>query len=122
MKKQDLKTGTIVETRCGERATVLIDNVNTIDAIVFNTSNWTDLSDFSEDLQWHKEDKNRTEHTLSVDIMKVYKPSTPAGSIGQGYKDNYSNTLTLLWERAEAEELTLEQICKELGRDIKIVK
>ena len=35
---------------------------------------------------------------------------------------NEYDVMSLLWERVETEEMTLEQVCEALGKDIKIVK
>ena len=57
----------------------------------------------------------------SYDIMKMsdgfYIPN-----IFLPYPLDTFKTPDWIWEREETEEMTLEEVCKELGRDIKIVK
>jgi hypothetical protein len=59
----------------------------------YGTSEVVCCGNFNDDLT-HKKDRD-------CDIMKIYE---------------------LVWRRDEVEEMTLSQVCKELGRTIKIVK
>lgn len=99
MKKSELKTGMVVETRRGELATVFIDNVYGEDAIVFNEGNWTGLDSFDEEtLEWFpetvKDRNNRTPHQRSVDIVKVLQPDLPTGFFKQ---DSKFGPMKVLW-------------------------
>jgi hypothetical protein len=94
MKKSDLKTGMIIETREGETGLILKDNVLGIDAVVFNESSWTELKDFGEDLKWNFLATKPRDH--NVDICKVYKPDLPTGFLSR--KSRFE-TMELLWER-----------------------
>lgn len=98
MRKSDLKTGMIVETRGGNRGTIFLDNIYEQDAVVFAKNNWTGLDAFGEDLKWYPDinQKVRSEHAKSVDIVKVYKPDLPTGFFTQESK---FGPLKLLWER-----------------------
>lgn len=104
MKREDLKDGMIVENNAKEKYIVIGERF-------VKQHGYYNVSGMNRDLT-HKDHK-------SLDIDKVYsatKESTLDGMLN-------SRGLLLIWERKEqVEELTLEQICKELGRDIKIVK
>jgi hypothetical protein len=97
MKKKDLKTGMIVETRAGEKALIVKDNVYGKDAVIFSENNWTPLDEFDNDLIWHNT-PNRTDFAETVDICKVYKPDLPTGFLSRYSK---FGDLELLWERKD---------------------
>lgn len=59
-------------------------------------------------------DYNEKEATSS--IVHAYVPTIESPWVCDGFSYNYAK------EIPEVEEMTLEQICKELGREIKIVK
>ena len=110
--KSDLKNGDIVELRNGERY-VYIEKYN--DRFIYSTDsdevivNLEDgensrLGNYDDDLRY----KGRG--NCEYDIMKILDMS-------EFYKKP-----EWTWEREKTEEMTLEEVCKELGRDIKIVK
>lgn len=111
MKKSDLKTGMLVETRVGEIGLIMKDNAYGEDAVVFHENSWTGLVGFDENtLEWSLESRDPnntrlTKHCLSVDIMKVYKPDLPTGFLSR--KNNFSRELTLIWEREKVKEYTM---------------
>lgn len=108
--KADLETGMVVEYRDGDRRLVFEDRL-------LGNKAYCRLNQFEETLliigSCH-----------DPDIMKVYRPNMKCV-----YKleDIFDDTnLNLIWERQEesepeAEEMTLAEIEKELGRKIKIV-
>lgn len=101
--KAYLKDGMVVEFNNGERRLVLGDRL-----IGFDKGN--DLVWYLVDLTWGGGD--------SHSIHKVYK--SIAYNFNNIFKDDY---LTLIWERKEEPvEMTLEEICAALGKEIKIVK
>lgn len=103
--KADLKDGMVVEYANGNRAIVLGDK------IVENSGFWR-IVDFTNELKMPDE----PEYTVN----KVYK--SKAVTIGDLFNATY---LTLIWERKEKPkpvEMTIEEICKALGKEIKIVK
>ena len=110
MKKSDLKSGMIIETRAGERALIVLNNCYGRDAVIFAENNWTDLDGFSEDLIWHNEAGKQSDFAKTVDIMKIYRPDLPTGFLSR--KSKFSNEMELLWERKEEEKpiLTLDGI------------
>ena len=112
MKKSDLKDGMVTEDTKG------IFRLVWGNALVgFNSEGGIPFSSVKEDLTHESNDFDN--------VMRVYQPSV--NGMGGGdinfYKTRIIHYCDLIWERKEiTEELTLEQICKELGRDIKIVK
>lgn len=93
--EKDLKVGMLVETKCGRRAIVMPER----DYLVASYADgYIEDIDFTND---------------SFSIVKVWSESS-----NLNFTDNHR---TLLWERKE-EEMTLEAVCKELGRNIKIIK
>ena len=53
----------------------------------------------------------------SNEIVKIKR-----SNIGIQYCKNYWDEDPIIWERKEVEEMTLEEICKALGKEIKIIK
>lgn len=101
--KADLKDGMIVEYTNGNRGIVLSGRI-------VESGGHLRIADFTDDLKV----TNLPEYTIS----KVYKSMTPT------IADLFNATwFTLIWERKEEpEEMTLEEVCKALGKEIKIVK
>ena len=110
--KSDLKNGDIVELRNGERY-VYIEKYN--DRFIYSTDSdevivnledgeYSRLGNYDDDLRY----KGRG--NCEYDIMKILDMS-------EFYKKP-----EWTWERKKTEEMTLGEVCKELGRDIKIVK
>lgn len=110
--KSDLKNGDIVELRNGQRY-VYIEKYN--DRFIYSTDSdevivnlkdgeYSRLGNYDDDLRY----KGRG--NCEYDIMKILDMS-------EFYKKP-----EWTWERKKTEEMTLEEVCKELGRDIKIVK
>lgn len=110
--KSDLKNGDIVELRNGERY-VYIEKYN--DRFIYSTDSdevivnlkdgeYSRLANYDDDLRY----KGRG--NCEYDIMKILDMS-------EFYKKQ-----KWTWEREKTEEMTLEEVCKELGKDIKIVK
>lgn len=111
-KKSDLKNGDIVELRNGERY-VYIEKYN--DRFIYSTDSdevivnlkdgeYSRLGNYDDDLRY----KGRG--NCEYDIMKILDMS------------EFYRKQKWTWEREKTEEMTLEEVCKELGRDIKIVK
>jgi hypothetical protein len=108
MRKEDLKTGMRVELRNGDIYVVCKNTGTDYGDILSSNNTWIELGDFNEDITF----KERGSYTSQNDIVKVYKFS--------GFLDSKGE---LLWEREEeAEEMTMEEICKELGREVKVKK
>lgn len=66
----------------------------------------------------------------TLDMRAIYSAPTSAAGAGmehwlkkKNFIQNSRTGVELLWEYKEpVEELTLKQICKELGREVKIIK
>ena len=104
--KGDLRDGMVVELANGNRYLVLGENF-------INKIGYLCISDYSDGLDMNTEPYN-------WNVNKVYKSS--AYSTDFIFKDEY---LTLIWERPQKTtpiEMTLEEVCRELGREIKIIK
>lgn len=110
--KSDLKNGDIVELRNGQRY-VYIEKYN--DRFIYSTDSdevivnlkdgeYSRLANYDDDLRY----KGRG--NCEYDIMKILDMS------------EFYRKQKWTWEREKTEEMTLEEVCKELGRDIKIVK
>ena len=116
--KSDLKNGDIVELRNGERC-IYVEGYRDLhscypssayDAIVsFEDGTATPISLYDENL-FYKKLFHVKYRDGENDIMKILDMS-----------EIYKN-LKWTWKREKTEEMTLEEVCKELGRDIKIVK
>lgn len=106
--KDDLRNGDFVIRRDGVKGVVVID----IDSIVCQNGNYVCFSSYNTNLVCI----NGSTPLQDLDIMKVYRGSksfTCCDSLG-----------VLMYDRdhVEVEEMTLEQVCKALGKNIKIVK
>ena len=114
MKKSDLKTGMLVETREGELGLVML-NTEEGDSIVSDGSSgyWSPLDCYLENLTHF----GSPEALRKYDIVNVYgySFSWTAANVSVGNRP-------LLWERQEVVEMTHEEICKALGKEIKIIK
>lgn len=111
--KKDLQNGDVVKLRDGQIGIVLItdDRLNTI--IFPDTSYY--LSDYEDDLTR----PSKFHELCSADIMAVRRPPN---SINNFFKAFDYSIGKLVYERKEVEEMTLEEVCKALGKEIKIVK
>jgi hypothetical protein len=103
--KADFESGMVVECRNGERFLVLRDKL-------LDGAHWKNINNYTTEM------KKYVKGTHSDDIMKVYD------TIGVTNLHNIfsDENLILIWERQEVEEMTLEEVCKLLGKEIKIVK
>ena len=104
--KADLKNGDFVKLRDGSVGITLVD----IGAITFGRQYMT-LNDLRDDLT------NRREE--NCDIVAVRRPISPHECIYDIFNCKKGE---LVYERKEVEEMTLEEVCKALGKEIKIVK
>ena len=108
--KDLLKPGSVVEIRTGEKYLYLND--------VFLSENGgmclnaLGLEEYTDDLL-----DNDGNGICKYDIQKIYRTS------GRKMRDLFTDKyLTLVWKREEPKEMTLEEVEKELGYPIKIVK
>lgn len=103
--KADLKNWDIVQYRNGNTAIV-----NTDLGSLISKEGYNQLGCFRDDLTCCDHD---------FDIVAVRRPKVDAHCQLNAFE--YSRG-TLVYERQEVEEMTLEQVCKLLGKNIKIVK
>lgn len=119
MKKSDLKTGMIIETRAGETGLIMKDNCYGEDAVVFADDNWTGLNRFLEDMTWTGATGGVSDYCKTVDIMKVFTPDLPSGFLK---RDSKFKSWAPIWERKEIPEFTMTELIKKLGFEFKIKK
>ena len=106
--KSDLKTGDVVKFKDGT-----IGIVNYELGTVIRKNDWYDLDYMREDLTDKKES--------TFDIVAVRRPQSKDDCHFNAFTDNWG---TLVYERKEpkSEEMTLAEVCKLLGKEIKIIK
>lgn len=100
-----LKEGMIVETRNGDK--YLLRTVNE-ELVGSSFKGWIELT-YDENLCENKYNNK------DFDVMKIYKSCLYL--LDDVFNEAY---LSLIWEREEVEEMTLEEICNALGKKIKI--
>ena len=104
--KADLKTGDVILRRNGS-----VEIVNRELGMLIRKHGWNDLDAIREDL---------TDTTDSrYDIVAVKRPTEKGECQFCVFEQEWG---TLVYERPEVEEMTLAEVCKALGREIKIVK
>lgn len=109
--KADLETGMVVEYRTGGRKLVIED-------YMYDFVYWNGFDHYDDNLLCKSRDAQ------CCDIMRVYRVKTSTlRDLGEIF---LLENLDLIWERheesePEAQEMTLAEIEKELGRKIKIV-
>ena len=102
--KDDLKEFDIVEFRNGDKAWVTEDI-----ALGMLTVGGLHIESWLDDLM------DRSAH--EYDIMKVYRPTDSLPLDKSKWKD-----LPVVYERTEVKEMTVEEISKALGYEVKVVK
>ena len=102
--KYDLKDGDIVTLRNGAKLVYCDDCFFDIDNNIANIL--TDFEDLTEDLKYDNSNWN-ADTKANNDIMKVERPTQ--------YKTMYER-------KEEVKEMTLAQVCEELGYNVKIIK
>lgn len=111
MKKSDLKTGMVVETRNGEKYLVMLGPDCEGRELINFGYGFMPLSRYANNLMIKTGDEE-------FDIMKVYSVE---GSICWLLRDKKRMNFELIWQRKEIKEMTVKEIEKELGYKIKIV-
>lgn len=108
--KADLKTGDVVLRRNGE-----VEIVNyELGTLICKEGGYNLLSHFRDDL---------THFSMKeYDIVEVRRPKEKCDCCFDAIGPYDYRRGTLVYERKEVEEMTLEQVCKLLGKEIKIVK
>ena len=104
--KEDLKTGDVILKRNGDVEIVIKEL-----GVFLKQKEWNPLDYIEKDL---------THSFLSEgDIVAVRRPCYPSDCQFSAFKEERG---TLVYERKEVEEMTLAEVCKLLGKEIKIVK
>ena len=106
--KSDLKTGDVILRRDGN-VEIVIKECN----VLIKPRECNRLADINEDLT-HSFFKDG-------DIVAVRRPKIPTDCQFSAFKEN-RGTLIYDRERDEVEELTLAEVCKLLGKNIKIIQ
>jgi hypothetical protein len=115
MKKRELKTKMVTKQRDGTVCLVLDD-------VLIGNDHFVRLENYDQNF-------NHSDYR-DYDIINIYKYNNEY--------HNFTNDLgvcrgllqlkvrgdswELIWERNEIEEMTLEEVCSELGKEIKIIK
>lgn len=108
--KADLKTGDVVKFRNEELGIIILE----YDTIACKNGGWISMNGISEDL-------TSSFYIGKYDIVAVRRPNENAACCFDAMRAN-SPRGTLVYERKEPEEMTLAEVCKLLGKEIKIVK
>ena len=107
--KADLKTGDVILLRNGN-----VEIVNReLEMFICQNGNWDDFNDYKENLKcrFYVKDKK-------YDIMQVRRPQAKYECSFSAFEKELG---TLVYERKEPEEMTLAEVCKLLGKEIKII-
>lgn len=124
MKKSDLKTGMVLELMNGTKAVVYMNTVagNVIIYVRDEHDNSQDDFDkvYDNDLNYIGASSNKSQYHVAKVLIH---PSTPVAYLLKPSKfSELVRDATATLATLQVEELTLEQVCKELGREVKIVK
>lgn len=122
---KDLKTGYICKHRDGVFSMVMLDNFETEGEIVFHSKSRTSLKSYDDEFRWCFNEFPESTTKQDNDIVKVYNPRLICYGFmifETGASQVDTSNWTLLWSEKETVEMTLEEVCQELGKNIKIVK
>ena len=104
--KADLKTGDVILHENGKT-----EIVNRELGMLITPVGWNDLNYVRDDLT--------DDISKAYDIVAVRRPHDKADCVFHAFKNSLG---TLVYERKEVEEMTLEEVCQALGKEIKIIK
>ena len=105
--KADLKTGDVILRRNGD-----VEIVNRELKMFIRKEGWNSFDNECEDLTTRYPDNG-------WDIMAVRRPNEPSDCRFNAFEHKLG---TLVYEREEVEEMTLAEVCKLLGKNIKIIQ
>lgn len=108
--KSDLKTGDVVKFREGELGIVILE----LNTIACKNGGWISMDSICEDLI-------SSFYPGKYDIVAVRRPTENCACCFDAMRANAPRG-TLVYERKEVEEMTLAEVCRLLGKEIKIVK
>lgn len=107
--KADLRTGDVVKRRDGS-----VEIINReLGMLITDSGGWNDLDDIEKDLT--------CKYGKEYDIIEVRRPKYKCDCCFDAMR-LCNPRGTLVYERKEVEEMTLAEVCKLLGKEIKIVK
>ena len=109
--KKDLKNGDVVKFKNGWIHIVCCDT-----GTLITPDGYNELDEYNEDLTYGRPVYSEGR---PYDIVAVRRPKKAGDCTFDAFKFNYGD---LVYERKEVEEMTLEEVCKALGKEIKIVK
>lgn len=112
--KKDLKNGDVVKYRNGLAGVICLDT----GAVIMDENEFMYVNTIRDDLT-HASEYENADSSYNWDIVAVRRPSNPGDCRPCAFKHEFG---TLVYERKEVEEMTLDEICKALGKEIKIVK
>lgn len=108
--KADLKSGDVILRRNGTVGIVCLET-NTL----ILPNGWSDLKEINKDLTFDV-------YNEEFDIIAVRRPTEQYDCQFRAFDFNCGNLIYERKKTEDAEEMTLEEVCKALGREIKIVK
>lgn len=108
--KADLKTGDVVKFDNEELGIVITEHK----VIACKNGGWINLNHIKEDL-------TNSFYVNKFNIIAVRRPYDQSACSFDAFRSNAPRG-TLVYERKEVEEMTLAEVCRLLGREIKIVK
>jgi hypothetical protein len=107
--KEDLRTGDVILRKDGG-----VEIVNCeLGMLICSNGGWNDLKDIKDDLTSVYRNKN-------WDVVEVRRPKEKCDCCFDAMKIDRRGTL--VYERKEVEEMTLAEVCRLLGKEIKIIK
>lgn len=111
-----IEDGMIVETANLQRYLVLTKDGQ---RILVNYYNWLPLDNYDKDLQYYDSMNNLPIPRDNINI--IYRVNYNAlNYLFDDDEDDFKKQAKVIWEREDIEFMTLEQVCKALGKKIKI--
>lgn len=110
--KKDLRNGDVVMYRNGYVGIVVLETRT----VVLKDDCFMTVDTICDDLTNSRKDYSTTK---DWDIVAVRRPECPRDCSLEAFDKKLGK---LVYERKEVEEMTLEEVCKALGKEIKIVK
>ena len=107
--KADLKNGDVIKRRDGTVQIVCLET----GTFICKGHDYDLIAHVGNDLKYSHN------NWPSCDIVAVRRPKEPSDCSFDAFNGGYGE---LVYERSEPEEMTLEEVCKALGKEIKIVK
>lgn len=103
--KEDLRTGDLLKRQDGYIEMVIKE----YGTLLTSDGDWNDLNGIRKDLTRY--------YFPEGDIIEVRRPTKAHECCFKNY-----DAAPIIWRKKEVEEMTLEEVCKALGKEIKIVK